>query len=205
MFRIEIYVRFTDVNCKEPSSALPVRISHPILSHPLFPLSQITVSTLVFSWFSMHSALPPQALLKLFLWPRLFLSCLIIWLASSHPPGLSLHITFLRESWIPCPTLQKTDSSVILSSSPLLFLHSTQHHLYTYLVFVSLPYPCGSADKESACNTGDLGLIPGLGRSPGEGKGYPLQHSGLENSMDYTVHGVTKNQTLLSDFHLHFS
>ena len=41
----------------------------------------------------------------------------------------------------------------------------------------------------SACNTGDLGLIPGLGRSPGEGKGYPLQYSGLENSMDYTVHG----------------
>ena len=39
--------------------------------------------------------------------------------------------------------------------------------------------------KESACNAGDLGSIPGLGRSPGEGKGYPLQHSGLENSMDY--------------------
>lgn len=125
MFRIEIYVRFADATCKEPSSALPVRISHPILSHSLFPLSQITVSTLVFSWFSMHSALPPQALLKLFLWPRLFLFCLIIWLASSQPSGLSLHITFLRESWIPCPTLQKTDSSIILSSSPLLFLHST--------------------------------------------------------------------------------
>ena len=42
----------------------------------------------------------------------------------------------------------------------------------------------GSAGKESACNVGDLGLIPGLGRSPGEGKGYPLQYSGLENSMD---------------------
>ena len=45
--------------------------------------------------------------------------------------------------------------------------------------------PRGSGDKESACNTGDLGLIPGLGRSPGEGKGYPLQYSGPENSMDY--------------------
>jgi len=55
--------------------------------------------------------------------------------------------------------------------------------------------PCGSAGKESACNEGDLGLIPGLGRSPGEGKGYPLQYSGLENSMDYIVHGVTKGQT----------
>ena len=45
-------------------------------------------------------------------------------------------------------------------------------------------FPCGSAGKESACNAGDLGLIPGLGRSPGEGKGYPLQCSNLENSMD---------------------
>ena len=49
---------------------------------------------------------------------------------------------------------------------------------------VFLGFPCGSAGKESACNAGDLGLIPGLGRSPGEGKGYPLQYSGLENSMD---------------------
>ena len=55
--------------------------------------------------------------------------------------------------------------------------------------------------KESPCNVGDLGLIPGLGRSPGEGKGYPLQYSGLENSMDSVVHGVTKSQTRLIDFH----
>ena len=54
-------------------------------------------------------------------------------------------------------------------------------------------FPCGSAVKEYACNVGDLGLIPWLGRSPGEGKGYPLQYSGLENSMDYIVHGVTKS------------
>ena len=47
-------------------------------------------------------------------------------------------------------------------------------------------FPCGSAGKESASNVGDLSLIPGLGRSPGEGKGYPLQCSGLENSMDYS-------------------
>ena len=46
--------------------------------------------------------------------------------------------------------------------------------------------------EESACNAGDLDSIPGLGRSPGEGKGYLLQYSGLENSMDYIVHGVTK-------------
>ena len=50
--------------------------------------------------------------------------------------------------------------------------------------------PGGSAGKESTCNAGDLGLIPGLGRFSGEGKGYPLQYSGLENSMDSIVHGV---------------
>ena len=47
----------------------------------------------------------------------------------------------------------------------------------------------GSNGKESACNAGDLGSIPGLGRSPGEGKSYSLQYSGLENSTDYIVHG----------------
>ena len=62
-------------------------------------------------------------------------------------------------------------------------------------------FPCGSAGKESACNAGDLGLIPGLGRSLGEGKGYPLQYSSLENSIDCIVHGVAKSQTQLSDFH----
>ena len=50
---------------------------------------------------------------------------------------------------------------------------------------MSLGFPCGSADKESSSNAGDLGSIPELGRSPGEGKGYPLQYSDLENSMDY--------------------
>ena len=58
---------------------------------------------------------------------------------------------------------------------------------------VFLGFPCGSAGKESACNEGDLGLIPGLGRYPGEGEGYPLQYPGLENSMDCIVHGVAKS------------
>ena len=57
-----------------------------------------------------------------------------------------------------------------------------------------LGFPCGSASKESTCNVGDVGLIPGLGKSPGEGKGYPPQYSDLENSMNYTVRGVTKYQ-----------
>ena len=62
-------------------------------------------------------------------------------------------------------------------------------------------FPCGSAGKESACNAGDWGLIPGLGRSPGEGKRYPLQYSGLENSMDCIAHGIAKSWAWLSDFH----
>ena len=60
---------------------------------------------------------------------------------------------------------------------------------------------CGSAGKERACNVGDLGSIPGLGRSPGEGQGYPLQCSGLENSTDCMVHGILKSWSRLSHFH----
>ena len=64
-------------------------------------------------------------------------------------------------------------------------------------------FPGGSAGKESSCNAGDLGSIPGLGRSPGEGKGNPLQYAGLENSMDCTVHRVPKSWTQLSNFSFH--
>ena len=64
-------------------------------------------------------------------------------------------------------------------------------------------FPVSSTGKESTCNSGDLGSIPGLRRSPGEGKGYPLQYSGVENSMDCIVYGVTKSQTRLSNFYLH--
>ena len=60
--------------------------------------------------------------------------------------------------------------------------------------------PGDSAGKESACNVGDLGSIPELGRSLGEGNGCPLQYFGPENSIDCIVHGVTKSQTQLSDF-----
>ena len=71
-------------------------------------------------------------------------------------------------------------------------------------------FPGGSEGKASACNVGDPGSIPGLGRSPGEGNDNPLQYSSLENPMDgrarwATVHGVTKSQTGLSDFTFTFS
>jgi len=62
-----------------------------------------------------------------------------------------------------------------------------------------LCFPCGSAGKESACNAGDLGSTPGLERSPGEGKGYPLQYSGLENSVDESMGSQSRKQ--LSNFH----
>ena len=68
---------------------------------------------------------------------------------------------------------------------------------------VFLGFPCGSPGKESACNAGDLGSIPGLGRPPGEGKGCSLQYSVLENAMDSIAHGVTKSLTRLSHFRFH--
>ena len=66
---------------------------------------------------------------------------------------------------------------------------------------VFLGFSGGSAGKESTCNVGDLGSIPRLGRSPGEGKAYPFRYSGLENFMDCVVYGVTKTKTQLNDFH----
>ena len=78
-----------------------------------------------------------------------------------------------------------------------------------FMVKISYPTwllakPCGSAGEESACSAGDLDSIPGSGRSPGEGKGYPLQYSGLENSMGCIVHGFAKSWTRQSDCHFHW-
>ena len=64
-----------------------------------------------------------------------------------------------------------------------------------------LSFPDGSDGKESTCNAGDLGSIPGLGRAPGEVNGYPLQYSGLENSTDCIIYGVTKSWTQVSNLH----
>ena len=82
------------------------------------------------------------------------------------------------------PVMQETPVQFLVGKIP-----SRRDRLPTPVV---LGFTCGSAGKESACNVGGLGLIPG--RSPGEGKGYPLHYSGLENSMDCIV-------TRLSDFH----
>ena len=92
-------------------------------------------------------------------------------------------------------------SSAISSRKPHSRRDNSVHRLLTrygwdFRLSLSLTwsFPCGSAGRESTCNVGDLGLVPGLGRSPGEGSSYPLQYSGLENSMDCIVHGVAKSQ-----------
>ena len=82
----------------------------------------------------------------------------------------------------------------------------TERLLFLSFFLLSPGSPCGSDGEESACSAGDLASISGLGRPPGEGNGYRLQYSGLENSTDRgawkaTVHGVAKSQTQLSDFH----
>ena len=82
--------------------------------------------------------------------------------------------------------------------------------LFSVYVVPSLDFPGGSDSKEPVYNAGDLGSVPGSGRSPGEGNGDPLQYSCLENSVDRgtwraIVHGITKSQTWLSDWYFHFS
>ena len=95
-----------------------------------------------------------------------------------------------------CPGVGLLDHMVAL-----FFLRTL--HIFSIGATPAWGFPDSSVGKESTCNLGDLGLIPGLGRSPGEGKAYPLQYSGLENSMDCIVHGVTKSRTQLSGFHFH--
>ena len=92
-----------------------------------------------------------------------------------------------------------------MASSPIISWQIDGKRMETVTDFVLggskiTAFPGGSEDKASACHAGDLGLIPGLGRSPGEGNGNPLQYSCLENSMDRgawraTVHGVAKSRT----------
>ena len=90
---------------------------------------------------------------------------------------------------------------ILKSNQPVLLKKKKLHYSHGIPNKDGGSFPGGSAGKESTCNAGDLGLIPRLGRAPGEGKGYPLQYSGLENSMDYIVHGVAKNRTQLNNFH----
>ena len=117
----------------------------------------------------------------------------------------------IKRDVVPSQTLRQDPQAIENKFFPNFLLQAVKNHqmvvhspAFTFLLSIYKLYKgllCGLADKESACNVGDLGLIPGLGRSPGEGKGYPLQYSGLENSMDSIILGVTKSRTWLSDFH----
>ena len=116
----------------------------------------------------------------------------------------------MRENiwWCPKKVSKKNIHNGSLSKEAIFTMSMCTKLLELWVIFM-FPwekledFPGGSAGKESTCNVGDLGSIPGLGRSPGEAKGYPLQYSVLENSMDCIVHGSTKSQTQLNDFHFH--
>ena len=104
-------------------------------------------------------------------------------------PFPSSKVSFWPRNWthVSCPHL--------LHCRQILYCWTTEEALYNYIWHWGFPF--GSTGKESACNVGNLGLIPGLGWSPGKGKGYPPQYSGREYSMDSIVHGVAKSRTQL--------
>ena len=103
-----------------------------------------------------------------------------------------------------CEILENKIYYFILEIIPMLYLLKAVAHSITKLSYKFLGFPGSSVGKEFTCNAGDPGSILGLGRSPGEGKGYPLQYSGLENFMNCVVHDVPKDWTQLNDFHLYY-
>ena len=117
-------------------------------------------------------------------------------------------------SWLqgsPCMVIRASQVALVVKNMPANAGRCKRHQFDSWArksywrrnrlpASVFLSFTCGSAGEESVCNVRDLGLIPGLLRTPLEKKGYPLWYSGLENSMFYTVHGITTSQTQLSDF-----
>ena len=112
--------------------------------------------------------------------------------------------------WKLCSKHRNTHTQITTTNAIVCMPTHTQQNLPVLLAGVVLKYcfkfiyfrfPGGLSGKESACNVEDLGSILGLGRSPGEEKGYPLQYPGLENSVDHIVHGAAKSRTQLNDFH----
>ena len=103
----------------------------------------------------------------------------------SYLSGLTLRASLIAQLVKNPPAIQETEVGFLGWEDPL------DKGQVSTPIFLGVP--CGSAGKESACNAGDLDLIPGLGRSPEEGKSYPLQCSGLENCMDCIVHGFAES------------
>ena len=118
---------------------------------------------------------------------------------------LLLHAVLVSKDWavrprfespLSCPAdLQTSPSASEPVSLSMCFLGNNSCTCLLVGLTFTRGFPCGSTGKECTCKAGDLGLIPGLGRSPGEGKGYPVQCSGLENSMDCVLHGVAKTRS----------
>ena len=117
----------------------------------------------------------------------------------SIPDGVSYNsYLIIDEKTVLVDTVDRAVTDIFLENiEPLILI------CFCFLDVLPNPsgFPCGSAGKDSTCNVRDLGSILELGKSPREGKGYPLQYSGLENSLDCIVSGIAKSQTRLSDFH----
>ena len=144
-----------------------------------------------------------------------------LWKAEENGPCLAIHRLGENDDWKAGVLTKETgishEQAQVETSGPL-SLDSLQYHPFllgdstqtssfprNLLNFRNnINVVTSSASIESTCNERGLGSIPGLGRSSGEGKGYPLQYSGLENSMDWIAHGVAKSWTRLSDFHFHY-
>ena len=141
--------------------------SHLILCRPLLLLPPIPPSIRV---FSNESTVCMR-------WPKYW--CFSISPSNEHPGLISF-----KMDWLDLLVVQGTLKSLLQHHSSKASIFWCSAFLTVQPTPIFLGFPCGSADKESACNVRDLGSIPGLGRSPGEGIGYPLQCSGLENPMD---------------------
>ena len=127
-------------------------------------------------------------------------NCAVVWKSLVLP---FLGIGIKNDLFQSCKDDEKPNRAVKISRDNYRKESEWTHLNILAINFIYVGCPCGSAGKESTCNVGDLGSIPGLRGSPGEGKGYAFQYSGLENSTDCVVHGVAKSWTRLSDFHFY--
>ena len=153
---------------------------------PILPLEVTSISQPLESGFTQTSFIPWN-ICKQYYKQRIECASLIAQLVKNLPAMQGTLVQFL--SW---EDLLEKRKSYPLQYSGLEKSMGSQRVGQDWVTFTS-SFPCDSAGKESSCNAEDLGSIPRLGRSPGEGKGYPLQYSGLENSMDCIVHGIAES------------
>ena len=191
--------------------------NHLILCHPSPPALNLSQNQGLFQWVgSFHIRWPKYWSFSISPskeYSRL-ISCRIDWfdflaLQGTLKSLLQLHSSKVSTLWCsaffmpqlshPCKTTGKTIALTIQT-----FAGKVMSLLFNMLSSFVMGFPGGSEGKESACNTGDLGSVPGIGRSSGGGQGNPLQYSGLENPLDRGVwwapaHGVPKSWGWLSD------